>query len=352
MSAERKTEAIPEWKQEEVAALVDVLESYESVGVVDVRGIPSRQLQEMRAELYGTAQLRMGRNTLIRRALDDVDEGAEDLAEYVSGQVGLIGTDDNPFALFKQLEASKTSAPIQAGEVAPDEIVVPEGDTGIDDLQMVGDFNQAGVNARPGEDGTIEVMEDSVVAEAGEEIDVETAGVLDAMGIEPKEVGLDLRAAFSDGVVFEADELAVDEDAYYSDVQTAAARARNLALNAEFPTSQTTPALLAKASGEAKALALHAAIEDPDVMPDLVARADAQMKTLAAAIDDDEALPEELRDVEAPEPAAAEAEPEDDDDEQPDDQPEAEPDDDGGDGDGDDDDDGDAGAEGLGEMFG
>jgi len=345
MSAERKTETIPEWKREEVDALVALLERYESVGVVDVEGIPSRQLQEMRAGLYGTAQLRMGRNTLVRRALDAVDEGAEALDEYVSGQVGLIGTDANPFALFKQLEASKTSAPIQAGEVAPNDVVVPAGDTGIDDLQMVGDFNQAGVNARPGESGTIEVMEESTVAEAGDEVSPELAGVLDAMGIEPKEVGLDLRAVFADGVVFEADELAIDEEAYYSDVQTAAARARNLALNAEYPTARTTPALLATASGEAKALAIHAAIEDPDVMPDLVARADAQLKALAAAIDDEEALPEALRDVEAPaaEPAADEGE--DDEDEQADDQPEAESDD------GDDDDDGDA-AEGLGEMFG
>jgi large subunit ribosomal protein L10 len=297
----------------------------------------------MRANLYGTAQLRMGRNTLIERSLEDVDEGAEELTAYVSGQVGLIGTNDNPFALFKQLEASKTSAPIQAGEVAPDDVVIPEGDTGIDDLQMVGDFNSAGVNARPGEDGTIEVMAESVVAEAGEAVDAETAGVLDAMGIEPKEVGLDLRAVFADGVVFEADELAIDEDAYYSDLQTAAARSRNLAVNAEYPTSRTTPTLLAKASGEAKALALHAAIEDPGVMPDLVARADNQMKALAAAIDDEEALPEELRDVEAP--AAAEpSEEADDEEEQPDEEPEAEPDED--------DDDEDAGAEGLGEMFG
>jgi large subunit ribosomal protein L10 len=346
MSAERKTETIPEWKREEVGALVDLLESYDSLGVVDVRGIPSRQLQEMRANLYGTAQLRMGRNTLIERALEDADEGAEELTAYVSGQVGLIGTDDNPFALFKQLEASKTSAPIQAGEVAPNDVVVPEGDTGIDDLQMVGDFNSAGVNARPGEDGTIEVMAESVVAEAGEAVDAETAGVLDAMGIEPKEVGLDLRAVFADGVVFEADELAIDEDAYYSDLQTAAARSRNLAVNAEYPTSRTTPTLLANASGEAKALALHAAIEDPGVIPDLVARADNQMKALAAAIDDEEALPEELRDVEAPAAAAGASADEADDgeDEQDDDQTEAEPDDDG--------DDGDAGAEGLGEMFG
>nr|3OW2_G Chain G, 50S ribosomal protein L10E [Haloarcula marismortui] len=62
---------IPEWKQEEVDAIVEMIESYESVGVVNIAGIPSRQLQDMRRDLHGTAELRVSRNTLLERALDD-----------------------------------------------------------------------------------------------------------------------------------------------------------------------------------------------------------------------------------------------------------------------------------------
>ncbi|PSP94572.1 50S ribosomal protein L10, partial [Halobacteriales archaeon QH_8_68_33] len=94
--SERRTETIPEWKREEVDDIVATIESYDSVGVVDITGIPSRQLQEMRRDLHGTAELRVSRNTLLVRTLEEVDEGREDLTEYVSGQVGLIGTNDNP----------------------------------------------------------------------------------------------------------------------------------------------------------------------------------------------------------------------------------------------------------------
>jgi len=163
--------------------------------------------------------------------------------------------------------------------------------------------------------------------------------------MEPKEVGLDLSAVFSDGVLFEADELAIDVDAYRSDVETAAARARNLALNATYPTAQTTPALVAKAEGEAKSLGLQAAIESPDVAPDLVSKADAQVRALAAQIEDEDALPEELRGVEAP--AAGGAAEEDTEDESSDEETEAEPEPED-----DDDDDDDAAGEGLGQMFG
>ena len=343
--AERKTETIPEWKREEVADIVGFLESYGSVGVVSVTGIPSRQLQEMRRELHGTAELRISRNTLVVRALEEVDDGLEDLVEHVSGQVGLIGTNDNPFGLYQQLEASKTPAPISAGEVAPNDIVIPEGDTGIDPGPFVGELQQVGANARIDE-GSIKVIEDSTVLSEGEEVSADLANVLGELGIEPKEVGLDLRGVFSEGVLFAPEELDIDVGAYRTDVESAAAAARNLSVNAVYPTARTAGSLLAKASGDAKSVGLYAAIESPDLADELVSKADAQLRALAAAIDDEEALPEELRGVEAA-PVADEPQADDDEEEQADESdPEADVDDDA------DDDDGDDGGDALGNMFG
>jgi large subunit ribosomal protein L10 len=348
MSAERKTETIPQWKKEEVDDLVATLESYDSVGIVNIAGIPSRQLQDMRANLHGTAELRVSRNTLMERALDEVDAGLEDLTEYIGGQVGLIGTNDNPFTLYQQLEASKTSAPINDGEVAPNDIVIPEGDTGMDPGQFVGELQAVGAEARI-QEGSIQVMADSTVLEAGETVDSQLANVLSELGIEPKEVGLDLQAVFADGVLFEPDELELDVEEYQADIEAAAAGARNLSINAVYPTAQTVGSLLGKASGEAKSVGLQAAIEDEDLMPDLLSKADGQVRALAAQIDDPEALPEELQGVETAEPET-EAEPDEGDDEDSEEDQadaDAEPDDT----DDDDDDDGDTG-DAMGAMFG
>ena len=348
-AAARRTDTIPEWKREEVADLVEFLDRYQSVGVVDVAGIPSRQLQSMRRDLHGSAEIRMSRNTLTVRALAEVGAGFEELTDYVSGQVALVGTNDNPFGLYKQLEASKTPAPISAGEVAPDDIVIPEGDTGVDPGPFVGELQQVGAAARI-MDGSIHVTEDSTVLEAGDPVSDDLEGVLSELGIEPKEVGLDLRGVFSEGVRFEPDELAIDVDEYRSDVAAAASAARNLSVNAAFPTTETTPTLLANAAGDAKALGVFAAIEDPEVLPDLIGKADAQVRAVAAEIDDDDALPEELRGVEAPAAPAAEAET---DAADADEEPADEDDTDETEADADtDDDDDDDGAEGLGAMFG
>ena len=344
MSAEatRQTENLPEWKRKEVESLEALIDDHENVGIVGITGIPSKQLQDMRRELYGTAVLRVSRNTLQERALQAA--GVEELIEHLDGQVGLVLTDENPFSLYRELEASKTPAPIGAGEIAPNDIVIPEGDTGIDPGPFVGELQQIGANARI-EDGSIQVMEDSTVLDAGEEVSADLANVLNELGIEAKEVGLDLRAVYADGVVFDPEDLDIDVEAYESDVATAAARARNLAVNAVFPTASTAPTLIAKATGEAKSLGLQAAIEDEALMPDLVGRADAQLRALAAQIDDEEALPEALQGVDAPAPATAEEDA--DEDESDDDHAETADDEDE-----EDDDDDDAGAAGLGDMFG
>ena len=341
----RTTEHVPEWKREEVDELVDLIGSYDSVGVVNVTGIPSRQLQQMRHSMHGTAVLRMSRNTLLVRALEAVDEGVEVLVDEIDGQVGLVLTDENPFSLYRELEETKTAAPINAGEVAPNDIVIPAGDTGVDPGPFVGDLQQVGANARI-QDGSIQVLEDSTVLEEGEEVSQQLSTVLSELGIEPKEVGLDLRAVYADGVLFEPEELAIDVDEYRTDVETAAARARNLSVEAAYPTARTAGALLGKGTGEAKSLGLHAAIESPDLADDLVAKADAQVRALAARIDDDEALPEELRGVEA-ETASEETQDRADEDAETETEAETEADDED-----DDDEDGGDAAEGLGNMFG
>jgi large subunit ribosomal protein L10 len=346
-ASDRQTEVIPEWKREEVAELAELIETYESVGVVSIGGIPSRQLQAMRRELHGDAELRVARNTLLVRALDEAGEDIADLTAAVEGQVGLIGTDENPFGLYRQLEASKTPAPINAGEVASDAITIPESDTGVDPGPFVGELQQVGAAARI-MDGSIHVTEDSQVLEAGEEVSAQLANVLGELGIEPKEVGLDLKSVYADGILFEPDELAIDVEEYRADVEAAAATGRNLSINAGYPTDRTAGALLGKASTEARSLGVHAAVESPDLADDLVSTADAQVRTLATRIDDEEALPEELRGVEESEEAGAAADAdESSDDHEADTETEAdtEPEDDS------DDDDDDAG-EGLGEMFG
>jgi large subunit ribosomal protein L10 len=300
------TEEIPQWKRDEIEEFERLIDEHDAVGVVNVEGIASKQFQQLRRNLHGSAQVRVGRNTLMRRALDE--KGLDDLAGYVEGQTGLLLTDDNPFSLYQKIEEGKSSAPISAGQEATDEVVVPEGDTGFDPGPVVGDLQQAGISARI-EDGSIKVVEDSVVLEEGEEATPEIAEALSKLDIEPLEVGLDLRALVEkdEGTVLEPDTLDIDVDEYRADLESAAAGAFNLGVNAGVVNETTRDSLLSKAYRDALAVGIEAGVYEPDVLDSLLAEADADVRALAANLDDD-ALPDELKGVEAPaEPVEEEA---------------------------------------------
>ena len=121
---------VAEWKKDEVASLKKLIESHEVVGMANLSDIPAPQLQKMRRTLKDSATLKMSRKTLMSLALNDCDkENITTLGEYMDGQPALIFTNMNPFKLYKILEGSKTAAPAKAGSIAPEDIVVPKGDT-------------------------------------------------------------------------------------------------------------------------------------------------------------------------------------------------------------------------------
>ena len=337
-----KTETIPPWKQAEVEDLVETLQGATSVGIVNIAGIPSRQLQVMRSDLHGSANLRVSRNTLIERALDEVDEGLEELLEFVSGPIGLVLTDENPFTLYRKLEASKTPAPIGAGEIAPNEIIIEAGDTGIDPGPFVGDLQSIGVPARI-DAGSIHVLETTTVCEPGDEVSPEIASVLNELELEPKEVGLDLQAVFADGVIFLPEDLRIDIDEYRGQFASGAATGRGLALEVAYPASGVIGHLLARGESHATQLAVAAGIVEPETVDAVFAAALADGRALAGAIGDEEVVPSDAIPggpavpVSESEPADATAS----------DEPEESPADDD-----DDDEDDEAAAEGLGNLFG
>lgn len=287
---EALTEEIPEWKKEEIREFEDLLESHEGVGAVNIEGIASKQFQQVRKNLHGLAVVRVGRNTLMRRALES--QGRDELLTYVEGQTGLVFTDENPFRLYRAMEEGKSPAPIKEGQEAPHDIVVPEGDTGFEPGPFVGDLQQAGVSARI-EDGSIKVMEDSVVLEEGEEADMEVSEILAKLDIHPIEVGLDLRAFLDDGTVFDPDTLAIDVEEYRRDFSSAAAGAYNLSMEAGVVNSATVEPMLSKAFGQAVAVGVETEVFEPEVVERLLARADSGMRSLASRLDED-ARPDDL----------------------------------------------------------
>ena len=275
------TTHLPQWKKDEITEIRHLISTYKLVGLVDMYGIPAKQVQDIRRNLRGKAELKMTRNTLIEHTLDEESGAVKDLSGHLSGHSALIFTNENPFKLFSVLEKTKTKMAARPGERAPEDITVQKGPTSFRPGPIVGELQQAGIPAAI-EAGKVTIRETKTIVKAGEEISKKLADALVKLGIKPMDVGLVLQAAFYDGTIYESDVLAIDETSFYNSIISAVTHAFNLSVNAAYPTRDTAGMLISKAVREARGVAVEAAVVSPDVIEAVLGRAFAEASALQA----------------------------------------------------------------------
>lgn len=262
-----------------------MMDEYPVIGVLDMHSLPARQLQEIKKELVGTAEIRMTRKNLIHLALEQSSKDSiTDLTDNTAIQPALIFSEQNPFKLYKTIQEKKTSAPASGGEIAPNDIVLDEGMTDLDPGPMLGRIQELGAQTAVS-DGKIEITQGSVAVPEGDVIDANTAGILNTLGMEPLEVGLDLKLVYEDGELFDKNVLAIDADQYLADVKAAASGAFNLAMNAGFLTETTAVPMLQQAVSEARNLAVNAGVVNEETVETLISQGAGHAAALDAAVD-------------------------------------------------------------------
>ncbi|MCX9089375.1 MAG: 50S ribosomal protein L10 [Candidatus Methanoperedens sp.] len=271
---------IPKWKKDEIEDIKRLITTHSSVGIVGVTGIPSNQLQLMRKSLRGIADLKMCRNSLIDRALAESSDEVKQINKYVEDQTALLFTNENPFKLFKVLDKGKTSAPMKAGGVAPKDIVVEKGPTSFPPGPIVGELTGAGIPAGI-EGGKVVIRQTKTVAKKGDVVDAKLASILSRLEIHPMELGLDLRAVYENGMIYESKILSVDETTYTNNLTLAVQHAFNLSVNSAYPAKATISTLLTKAASQSRNLAINAEIMMPEIIDVLLGKANAQMMSIA-----------------------------------------------------------------------
>lgn len=277
---------VASWKKDAVSELSTKIAKSKVVGVIDVHGVPAPAFQTMRTNLRGKAEIVMLKNTLLKLAIAEASKnkkGLEKLVEAVDGQCAIVTSDLNPFRLFKQLDSTKTKMPAKGGEIAPDDIEIKAGDTPFKPGPVVGELQKAGLPAAI-EQGKVIIKKDKVLVKKGDKIPRDAALVLSKLEIFPLTVGLDLSAAYEDGMIYHKDVLAVDDAQVMGQMKLAASGAFNLSIFIGFPTAETIRPMLAIAHMRSLNLAVNAEIATPETIKIMLAMANAQMLSLASRV--------------------------------------------------------------------
>ncbi len=271
---------IKSWKKENVENLKGLIEEYPVIGILNMYKMPAPQLQIMRKELKKDAKIKMSKKSLMKLAIENSNKkNIKELEKYLKGQPSFIFTKMNPFELYKYLKNNKTPAPAKAGDVAPKDIIVKKGNTDLPAGPAIGNLSDAGIVSKV-QDGKIHVIKDTTVAKEGEEIKPPVANVLNMLGIEPMEIGLDLIVAYENNILFDKRVLDIDEEEFKGKLTNCIFSAINLSINSSYLTDITAPMAIQKAFIEAKTLALEAGIYTKDVIEELLAKANREAMAL------------------------------------------------------------------------
>ncbi|ADL18655.1 LSU ribosomal protein L10P [Acidilobus saccharovorans 345-15] len=207
----------PEYKKQRVAELEKIFAENKYVLFADLEGLPAKQLQMIRKELRGKAIMTVAKKNLVYLALERRGLKKEKIEPYLKHGVLVIATNENPFLLTLTIDKLKMPAPAKPGQVATKDIVVPEGDTGIRPGPMVSVFGKLKIPYEVRK-GTIYIKSDTVVAKKGDVISPDLASLLQQLGIQPMEIGLDIVAAWDGETVIPGDVLHIDLEATKNDI--------------------------------------------------------------------------------------------------------------------------------------
>lgn len=268
-------------KAQRVEDLSNLINEYNVVAFASLNKVRAAQLQELAKRFRSEIFMKVSKNILVKRALEQSDKpNIQDLTEHLEGSNTLLFTNMNPFTLSLTLEKNKIKTTAKAGDIAPEDIIIPAGNTGLPPGPAISELNDAGIRTRI-EAGSVWVIRETTVASKGDAIQPNVASVLSKLDVRPLEVGLRVVAAYEDGLVFSTNQLLPDVESLRIQFADASTHAYNLAMASSYPTSQTIGSLLQLAHLNARNLAINTIFLTSDTTIDILAKAYQQMQALS-----------------------------------------------------------------------
>lgn len=217
--------------------LKGLLEEYKSIFIVGVDNVSSQQMHEIRQSLRGDGVVLMGKNTMVRRAIKGFIPDApeyERLLPFVKGNVGFVFTNCELNTIRDKILANKVAAPARAGAVAPDDVFVPAGNTGMEPGKT-SFFQALGVPTKIAR-GTIEITTDLKLVEAGNKVGASEATLLNMLKISPFTYGMGITQIYDQGNTFPPSVLDVSESQLLEAISGAITKIAAISLEINFPT--------------------------------------------------------------------------------------------------------------------
>lgn len=251
-------------KQSYFTKLINLLEEYPKILIVNADNVGSNQMQRIRLALRGEAIVLMGKNTMIRKVIRgqlEKNPALESLLPLIKGNIGFVFTKLDLARVRDKVAANKVAAPAKAGTIAPNEVIVPKGNTGLEPTQTA--FLQALNIPSKINKGQIEIINDVPLIKAGSKVGSSEATLLSKLNIKPFSYGLVLLSVYDNGAVYEPSVLDLTDEDLLSKFRAGVSNIAALGLQIGYPTIASLPHSLAHGFKNVIALALELNVSFP-----------------------------------------------------------------------------------------
>ncbi|KAK6227835.1 Large ribosomal subunit protein uL10 - like 2 [Theobroma cacao] len=241
------------------AKLCQLLDEYTQILIAAADNVGSNQLQNIRKGLRGDSVVLMGKNTMMKRSIRMHAEKTGNTAflnliPLLQGNVGLIFTKGDLKEVSEEVAKYKVGAPARVGLVAPIDVVVPPGNTGLDPSQT-SFFQVLNIPTKINK-GTVEIITPVELIKKGDKVGSSEAALLAKLGIRPFSYGLVVLSVYDNGSVFSPEVLDLTEDDLVEKFAAGVSMVTALSLAISYPTLAAAPHMFINAYKNVLALAI------------------------------------------------------------------------------------------------
>ena len=285
MSSDSINKKYPKKKQLMYQELQELPKKYNVVALSKMNKVRATQLMTLRKKFHDQINIKIIKNKVAQRAFEKVSKipGIEDLSKELEGQCALMFTDLSPFKLNLIFSENKVFLPAKGGDIAPKDIIIPAGNTGIPPGPVLSEFKEAKVQTKI-DQGSIAVTKDTIVAKSGDVISQKLASLMSKLDIKPIEAGVLVNYAISEGLQFREKDLTLDVKEYVKELQVSYSSALNLAIESNYFAPETIPSILSLAYQKSLNVALKAGYVSKDTVEIILYNAQANAHGLSEAL--------------------------------------------------------------------
>lgn len=250
------------WKAQYFVKIAELFDEYPKCFLVGVDNVGSKQMQEIRQAMRGHAEILMGKNTMIRKAIRgrlNINTDLEKLLPYIVGNIGFVFTKDDLSEVRTKLLENRKAAPAKAGAIAPCDVKLPPQNTGMGPEKT--SFFQALQIPTKISRGTIEILNEVHLIKVGEKVGASEAALLNMLNIQPFSYGLVVQQVYDNGTVFAPEVLDMTMDEIRSKFLDGVRNVAAVSMAIDYPTMASVPHLIANGLKNLIAIAVETDIE-------------------------------------------------------------------------------------------